>query len=63
VIRLWTDNQVTMYVIETMDLRSPAIVSELRRLRKTLKTLGVGQEPKYFPSALKLYADHLSRHR
>jgi hypothetical protein len=62
-VRLWTDNQVKMYVFENMVSRSPALMSEIRRLRNTLKTLGVELELKYLPSALSLYADRLSRHR
>jgi hypothetical protein len=63
VVRLWTDNQVTMAVIAKMVSRSPALMAEMRRLRKTLQVLGVTPAPQYIPSALNLFADRLSRHR
>jgi hypothetical protein len=50
VIRLWTDNQVTMYVIDKMVSRSPALIGELRRFKRTLKGLGVQLDVKYLPS-------------
>jgi hypothetical protein len=49
VIRLSTDNQVTMYIIDKMVSRSPALMAELRRLRRTLKGLGVQIDAKYLP--------------
>jgi hypothetical protein len=63
VICLWTENQVTTYVIDKMVSRSPALKGALRRLKRTLKGLGFQLDAKYLPSALNLYADRLSRHR
>jgi hypothetical protein len=63
VVHLWTDNQVIMYIFGKIVSRSTALMSELWRIRKTLKTLDMELEPKYLPSALNLYADRLPRHR
>jgi hypothetical protein len=51
-----------MYDIEKIVSWSPVHMSELRRLRKALKTLGVELDLKFLPF-LSLYADRLSRHR
>jgi hypothetical protein len=52
VVRLWTDNQVTMAVIAKMVSRSPALMAEVHRLRKTLRALGMTLAPQDIPFAI-----------
>jgi hypothetical protein len=63
VICLWTNNQVTMCVIDKMVSPSLELLGELRRLKRTLKGLGVQLDAKYLSLALNMHAARLSRYR
>jgi hypothetical protein len=58
--RLYTDNQVTMYIINSMVLRSSTLKAELRRLHNVLQEQNLSQEVRYLPSALNLFVNRLS---
>jgi hypothetical protein len=61
VIRIYTDNQVTMHVINSTVSRSSTLMAELRRLHNLLQEHTLTLEMRYLPSALNLFADRLSR--
>jgi hypothetical protein len=61
VIKLYTDNLVTMFVVNKWVSKSPVIMAELRRLHQFCKRHGLELELHHLPSALNLYADRLSR--
>jgi hypothetical protein len=63
VIKLYTDNMVTMFVVNKWVSKSPVIMAELRRLHQLCKCHGLELELHHLPSALNLYADRLSRRR
>lgn len=63
VVRLYTDNTVTMYVVNAMMSKSKTLMRELRLLHALLWRHGVRLDAQYLPSALNLYADRLSRSR
>jgi hypothetical protein len=61
VIKLYTDNMVTMFGVNKWVSKSPVIMAELRRLHQFCKRHGLELELHHLPSALNLYADRLSR--
>lgn len=61
VLRLVTDSQVVMHVVNSGSSRSKAVMAELRRLREVCEAHGVTIRAEYLPSALNLWADALSR--
>jgi hypothetical protein len=63
VIKLYTENIVTMFVVNKWASKSPLIMAELRRLYQFCQRHGLELELHHLPSALNLYADRLSRRR
>jgi hypothetical protein len=63
VIKLYTDNIVTIFVVNKWVSKSPVIMAELRRLHQLCKRHGLELELHHLPSALNQYADRLSRRR
>lgn len=55
------DNQAVVHILNAMVSSSPAMMSELRKLQKLLRVLGVQVESRWLPSAVNKYADSLSR--
>lgn len=62
-VRLKTDSQVVMHVVNNGSSRSKAVMAELRRLRAVCDSLGVSLRAEYLPSAVNRWADSLSRAR
>jgi len=60
-VRLKTDSQVVMHVVNNGSSRSNAVMHELRRLHDVCKSLGVSLRAEYLPSAVNKWADTLSR--
>lgn len=60
-VRLKTDSQVVMHVVNNGSSKSKAVMAELRRLHTTCKALGVTLRAEYLPSAVNMWADKLSR--
>jgi hypothetical protein len=63
VIKLYTDNMVTTFVVNKWVSKSPVIMAELRRLHQLFKRHGLKLELHHLPSALNLYADRLPTRR
>jgi hypothetical protein len=63
VIRLFTDNQVTMDVVNSMVSRSSTLMAEPRRLHYLLQEHNLSLEMRYPTLALNLFADRLYRRR
>jgi hypothetical protein len=63
VIKLYTDNVVTIFVVNKWVSKSPVIMAELRRLHQLCKRHGLELKLHHLPSALNLYADRSSRQR
>jgi Reverse transcriptase (RNA-dependent DNA polymerase) len=61
VIKLCTDNMVTLFVVNEWVSNSSVIMAELGRLHQLCKRHGLELELHHRPSALNLYADRLSR--
>jgi hypothetical protein len=55
------DNSCVVHVVNAMISASPAIMKELRRLKRELDDLGISISLTWLPSALSYYADLLSR--
>lgn len=60
-VRLMTDSQVVMHVVNNGSSKSKAVMAELRRLHTTCRALGVTLRAEYLPSAVNMWADKLSR--
>ena len=60
-VLLWEDNSGVVSVINRMVSRSPAMMSEPRKLQRLLRSLDVHISAKWLPSAVNRYADKLSR--
>jgi hypothetical protein len=59
VIKPYTDNMVSMFVVNNWISRSLIIMAEERRLHQLCKRHGLELELHHLPSALNLYADRL----
>lgn len=55
------DNQAVVAVLNAMVAASPAMMSELRKLRILLHAMGVELEARWLPTAVNKFADRLSR--
>ena len=55
------DNQPVVRILKAMVSASPALISELRKLRSMLEILGIKIQSRWLPSAVNKYADALSR--
>lgn len=55
------DNQGVLSIFNAMVLSIPAMISELKKLRKFLQALEVRKEARWLPSAVNRFADALSR--
>jgi len=62
-VRIVTDSQVALHVVNALASRSPALCAELRRLHAVAQDLGVSLEAEWIPTALNVWADKLSRAR
>ena len=60
-VLLWEDNSAVVSAINRMVSKSPAMMSELRKLHRCLHHLGVHVSAQWLPSAVNRYADRLSR--
>lgn len=58
---LHEDNQAVVTVLNAMVASSPALMSELRKLRAMLASCGVRIEARWIPSAVNRFADSLSQ--
>lgn len=63
IIKMYKDNMVVFYSVLAMVSRSPLLMMELRKLYNVLKSRGIELQMHHLPSALNLYANHLSRKR
>jgi hypothetical protein len=57
----FVDNSCVVHVVNAMVSASPAMMKELRRLKRELDELGITISLSWLPSALNYYADLLSR--
>lgn len=62
-VRLKTDSQVVMHVVNNGSSKSRAVMRELRRLHAVCDSMGVSLRAEYPPSAVNKWADSLSRAR
>ena len=62
-VLLWEDNQAVVAVLTNITSRSPALMSELRKLWWLLDVNDIELRARYIRSAASLWADKLSRHR
>ena len=60
-VKLFEDNQAVMYIINKLSTKSPAIMTELRRLWLLLDTNDIRLRAEYIRSAENVFADALSR--
>jgi hypothetical protein len=58
---LWEDNQAVVAAIKKMTCRSVAMMSELRKLKRTMDHLEIHIGVCWLPSAVNKFADRLSR--
>jgi len=63
VLRIVTDSQVALNVVNALSARSPALCAELRRFRAVSQQLGVTLEAEWIPTAQNVWADKLGRAR
>jgi len=63
VLRIVTDSQVALNVVNALSSRSPALCAELRRLHAIGQQLGVTLEAEWIPTVHNAWADKLSRDR
>jgi hypothetical protein len=60
---LVSDSRVTVHIVRNWTSRSPRLLGHLRTLRALCETHGVTLSTRHLPSALNVWADHLSRRR
>ena len=63
VLHLRVDSRVAMHVINSFSSRSPALMSELRKLHTVVRSLGVTLRATWLASVANVWADRLSRQR
>ena len=60
-VLLHEDNQAVVHILTSLTSRSPALMTELRKLWFLMDSNGISIRPRYIQSAANIWADRLSR--